>query len=75
MFFFYFFYSAGKYGILTPFFNGDFSGKSGRFNLETLSDVQELNLVEDRVYPGIFKGFRGGFVNNWSGVLPEVFDS
>ena len=66
--------SAGKYGILVPYFNGEFSGKTGRFNLYTLDDIQEIDMVQDRTLPGVYKGFRGGFVAPWSGLQVESAD-
>jgi hypothetical protein len=64
-------FASGKYGIVVPFFNAVFSGKVGRFvaitdDLE--GNVQELNMMVDRVNPGAFKGYRGGFVSLWKGV-------
>eukprot|EP01041_Mallomonas_annulata_P005612 gene5612-11329_t len=67
-------FASGQYGVLVPYYNGAFSGKSGRFNLYTMEDVQELDLTADRepLYHDIFKGFRGGFVSHWSGVVEEA---
>lgn len=69
-------YSAGKYGILVPFYNGIFSGKSARFQLygsASLSgDLQELDFTVDRTHPNLYKGFRGGFVSLWQGVANDV---
>jgi len=71
---YYYFHIAGKYGILTPFYNGQSSGKTGRFNIYKMNDIQEVNLKADRTNPGIYFGYRGGFTNNWSGLEPEHFD-
>jgi hypothetical protein len=61
---------AGQYAFLVPFFNADFNGKLARFfNLKSLSDnLQELDLVIDRAFPNVFKGYRGGFVSIWYGL-------
>jgi hypothetical protein len=61
---------AGQYAFLVPFFNADFNGKLTRFfNLKSLSDnLQELDLVIDRGFPNVFKGYRGGFVSIWYGL-------
>lgn len=55
---------------MVPFFNADFHGKIGRFQLlSTLStDVQELCLTFDRKRPNLYKGYRGGFASLWQGV-------
>eukprot|EP00604_Paraphysomonas_vestita_P001611 CAMPEP_0174822304 /NCGR_PEP_ID=MMETSP1107-20130205/14895_1 /TAXON_ID=36770 /ORGANISM="Paraphysomonas vestita, Strain GFlagA" /LENGTH=466 /DNA_ID=CAMNT_0016040871 /DNA_START=484 /DNA_END=1884 /DNA_ORIENTATION=- len=60
-------FASGKYGIFVPFYNAVFSGKVGRLNILTWSDVQELNLAQDRVLDDVLKGFRGGFVSQWQG--------
>ena len=57
--------------MLVPFFNADFNGKIARFKTtdSTLdTNLQELDLEEDRARPNIYKGYRGGFVSLWQGV-------
>jgi hypothetical protein len=64
-------FANGMYGILVPFYNGIFNGKVVRFNaIFGALDVnlQELDLVRDRVRPDIYKGYRGGFTSLWRGV-------
>lgn len=63
---------AGKYGIFVPFYNAIFSGKVGRMNILSWSDIQELDLTEDRVLVDVLKGFRGGFVSEWQGISDEI---
>jgi hypothetical protein len=63
-------FASGKYGVTVPFYNAVFSGKLSRFNAivdDMDGNVQELNLIQDRDYPNVFKGFRGGFVSLWQG--------
>jgi hypothetical protein len=57
-----------------PFYNGVFSGKSARLTLyekDLADNLQELDLVRDRVMPKTFKGFRGGFPSLWQGLPTE----
>jgi hypothetical protein len=63
-------FASGLYAFMVPFFNADFHGKIGRFQLlSTLStDVQELCLTFDRKRPNLYKGYRGGFASLWQGV-------
>jgi hypothetical protein len=64
-------FASGYYGMLVPFFNADFNGLIARFKTmdATLdTNLQELNLMEDRDRPNTYKGFRGGFPSLWQGV-------
>jgi len=63
-------FPSGSYGILTPFYNGVFSGKLARFDLfaswdrplDTLNvNMQELDTTIDRKNSSLFKGYQGGF--------------
>lgn len=33
------------------------------------ADLQELDLMVDRVRPNVYKGYRGGFTSLWQGVV------
>ena len=50
---------AGKFGILVPFFNGVFNGKSARVQLYGSTglseDLQELDFAVDRTHPNVYK--------------------
>ena len=64
-------YIAGQYALLTPFYNGVFSGKSARVTLYDAvfgQNLQELDFVRDRENNGTYKGFRGSFTSLWQGV-------
>ena len=68
-------FASGKYGLIVPFYNAVFSGKVARFIAITddmTGNVQELNLIVDRDNPGLYKGFRGGFVSLWQGFYDAV---
>lgn len=65
-------HAGGKYGLLFPFYNGIFSGKLARLDILQWNNLQELNLMQDVVYPNTFKGFRGGFVNLWMGTAEDI---
>lgn len=39
---------------------------------KNLRDVQEVDLTNDRVVPGILKAFRGGFINQWQGTPDDI---
>lgn len=70
-FIFNFWQLGGHYGLLVPFFNGDFDGKVARFysiNPTLGADLQELDLQVDRTRPNVYRGYRGGFVSLWQGV-------
>ena len=57
--------------MLVPFYNADFNGLIARFKTmdATLdTNLQELNLMEDRGLKNVFKGYRGGFPSLWQGV-------
>ena len=63
-------FASGKYGLVVPFFNAVFSGKIGRFIAITddmSGNVQELNMVQDRLRNNTYVGYRGGFVSLWHG--------
>mmetsp|Transcript_10360 Transcript_10360/g.15572 ORF Transcript_10360/g.15572 Transcript_10360/m.15572 type:complete len:395 (+) Transcript_10360:306-1490(+) len=67
-------FASGKYGLLVPFFNGNFHGKVGRFQtmdpVKNLNaSVQELDLTIDSIHRDTYKGYRGGFVSIWQGVV------
>ena len=55
---------AGAYGVLTPFYNGVFSGKLSRFDLRapwnpvdvSVVNVQELDTTVHRFPKNVFKG-------------------
>eukprot|EP01036_Dinobryon_divergens_P029462 gene29462-38563_t len=66
-------FASGQYGLLVPFYNGNFDGKVARFQPldpqgSLNASVQELDLTLDRARPGVYKGYRGGFVSIWQGV-------
>ena len=56
MLFVFLFLSAGVYGLFVPYFNGIFSGKVARINALEMSNVQEVDLMVDRVAPDTLKG-------------------
>lgn len=67
-------FASGKYAVLVPFFNGAFSGKMARVKVCSTDpdpefpaniDLQELDLTFDEYNPGVYKGYRGGFVSTW----------
>jgi len=73
------FYAAGYYGILIPFYNGNFNGKIPRFQpllqpflnpdpTQSSANLQELDLEVDRSFPKTYRGYRGGFASYWKGV-------
>lgn len=58
--------------MLVPFFNADFNGRVTRFKTmdDSLdSNLQELDLMLDKVRPNTFRGYRGGFPSLWQGVI------
>mmetsp|Transcript_7911 Transcript_7911/g.13110 ORF Transcript_7911/g.13110 Transcript_7911/m.13110 type:complete len:630 (+) Transcript_7911:171-2060(+) len=64
-------FASGHYGMLVPFFNADFNGLIARFKTmdDTLdTNLQELDLMQDRERPNVYRGFRFGFVSLWQGV-------
>jgi hypothetical protein len=36
------------------------------------NNVQEVDMTVDRAHPGVLKGFRGGFVNDWQGTPDDL---
>jgi hypothetical protein len=63
-------FTSGSYGILTPFYNGVFSGKLARFDLfaswsipldTSRINMQELDTTIDRLNSNVYKGYSGGF--------------
>lgn len=61
---------AGQYGLIVPFFNANFNGKVARFiwSGELSANLQELDLETDDLNPGLYHGYRGGWVSLWQGV-------
>jgi hypothetical protein len=66
-----FYIIAGKYGLFVPFFNGLFYGKIGRIDILDWENIQQVDLNIHRHLPGVLKGYRGGFVNDWQGWYDE----